>query len=193
MIKVRTWTLYDLGNAYGFAMEKNITLNAMGNTNFSPTQVDIPRSTYLRLVFTFDINDEHVQLMKDNKIDWKNLNPLVGYFTTDFTFFPFDSIAKLKECISEEMLALCNLKSDISSMNEYLAWFIRNVYTTDAVFIDVPLDRELLNFENEAKNNAPIAEIYSKIPRENPMHDTLVKMYPAACAFVDRNKNDFSF
>lgn len=190
MLTVRAWSLYDLGNAYGFAI-KDEEVIYYSTTNHKEIGVDA--TTYIRLIFTFDMTEENLFCMSKNGIEWKQMNPTAGYFTSDMTFFPLRSIGKLKECISEEMLALINTHSDIQVLKEYLSWFIRNIDTTNAVYVDIPLDRELLEMENVAKNYAPLHEIYSRLEMENPFKKKIEQMYPAAIQEYYRNKEAVDF
>jgi hypothetical protein len=147
MVKVIAWSLYDLGDLYGVADTKRD-----------------PQTTYIRMVFTFSTQiEENVTTMVENAIKFGTLDEYTGFFTTDINIFPTDSIEKLKGCIGDELEALINANNDIPILKEYINWFIRNVYTQDSIYIDVPLDKEQIINDLDSKDGAPIKEMYENL------------------------------
>lgn len=175
MLKVKAWTLYDLGNAYGFALQDGDILRETDNINQPEME---PAHTYIRLVFTFELsNEDNLKVLRENKIEYGRMSEHIGYFTSDITYFPTASIPKFKLCVTEELEALCNIKSPVPEIKDYLGWFIRNVDTVDSVYVDVYLERDMLIMENEAKMYAPLVEIYSRMVINNPLKDRLKNIY----------------
>lgn len=163
MVKVRAWTLYNLGDVYGIA-------------DCTP---EYP-STYIRLVFAFSTMDlENVECMLENDIKYGMVDEYTAFFTTDINIFPTESIQKLKDCISDEMEALINSNVDLAVMKEYIHWFIRNVDTTSATYVDIPLDHFQLRNELKSKDDGPIKEIYENLKRtRSKMKENILIMYP---------------
>lgn len=170
MINAIKWTLYDLGEAYNFT-------HVMEVTPFKENTKKV-KLTYIRLVFTFDLNNQaNIETLSQNNIMYGTIDEFKGYFTSDITMFPSESLSKLKEGITEELMGLLHSNSDEYCIKSYLSWFIRNVDTNNSEYIDIPLDPVFMMEDLVKKDGAPIKEIYERLPNNSQIKNNVYRLY----------------
>lgn len=158
MINITKWTLYDLGQAYEVYTEEH---------------------TYLRLVFVCSNEEENVDTLAKNKIQFAKLNNYENYFTIDITCFPRKDIDTLMTCCMDSIEQLLNAQSENSQLKSVVDFMLRYCEMESSNFIFITLNKKDIEKQLESDNGKDLIQIYDNCESNNPIRANIYDKYSA--------------